>query len=177
MVDSTIVRLVDEQRSQIRWLALQAQKLPTDSIGSRALVCAAVRALQIGLTAYFAELTQTRFDRKLWPVLLASQTSFITMSQRASLTSQMLAEWLEAEADSESALSVAQRLIACANEPAASGYRSGLLSSTSLSDDSNHQLIASSSAMPVELSFDVLMPIVAELEAVIERQRAQNLEC
>ena len=176
MADRAIVRLVDDQRSQIRWLANQAATLNGDAQGTHALVCASARALHVCLTAYFAELTQPRFDRALWPKLLACQASFVAMACLANSPSQMLTEWLDAELSHDASLPIAIKLIAIGNEPAASGYRSGLLSSTSLEADSGN-LIASSAAAPLKLTFDVLMPVVAELEAAIERQRAQNLEC
>lgn len=177
MADSAIVRLVDEQRSQIRWLAAQAPKFVGDAIGAHALVCASARALHVCLTAYFAELTQPRFDRAIWPKLLACQASFVGMAKLTNLPSQMLAEWLDAELSRDAALPVALKFIAQANEPASGGYRSGLLSSTSLSDEASNNLIASSAVTPLSLTFDVLLPVVAELEAAIARQRAQNLEC
>lgn len=176
MADSTLVRLVDEQRAQARWLLQQAEQ--ASEAGSRhTLVCAAARALHICLTAYFAELTQARFDRGLWPKLLACHGSFVAMARLANSPSQWLAEWLDMEARDDHVLSQALQLIAKANEPVATGYRSGLLSSTSLSDAASTNVIASSAGAPLQLNHATLIAVFVELEAAIERQRAHNLEC
>lgn len=176
MADAALVRMVDDQYAQIRQLASLALSV-SDANSRRALFCAAVRALHVCITAYFAELTQPRFDKLLWPKLLACHGSFQSMARLAKVGAQNVNEWLEAELDDQSEYARALAAISAINMPIAASYRSGLLSTTTLNDLASDALIATSARAPLLDTFDELMPMAQGLMSMIERQRGQNLEC
>ncbi|HEY7774845.1 MAG TPA: hypothetical protein VIC26_16800 [Marinagarivorans sp.] len=180
MADATLVRFVDEQRAEARWLIDRFDGL-TDTaslIEKKALKTALVRAIHNALTGYYAELTQKRYAPDRWFAMLGGAGSFRAMARVAPCEAHVIARWLNLEADGGSCLRVALSAVGRIGLPEAPQYRSSLLSDTSLTvaTQASPAMIASSAGEQPP-SVPELVEAWCELEALMVAERNQGLEC
>ena len=179
MTDVALVRFVDDQRGQVRWLLSQLVNFESQSaLSQRVFLTAAVRAMHNALTGYFAECTQKRYQPHTWFSLLGAAGSFTAMREAAPCEAHLVASWLAQEADAASPLSAVLAVLASVGVPESSQYRSPLLADTSLSEltAKPDSLIASSSGGEVFVGPE-LSCSWAELDALMLYERSQALEC
>ncbi len=183
MVDITYSRFVDDQRAQVRCLVAEFNKAE-QPLHQKSLFCAAVRAVELALMGYCAELTQGRFQSERWQHLSTGVGSFARWQQALGCDTSSIAFWLAWEAEPESPLACIWQAVKQVNWPVDSQYRKGLLAATSLTepvvDDS---VIATSAGLLIDNSQrpKVLPSAFFEawqtLEAQMLREREQALEC
>lgn len=180
MHDATLVRFVDGQRAQARWLIgqLECERDNIAKVEGAALSTALVRVIHHSLTGYFAELTQKRYAPDLWFALLGCAGSFRRMRRVATCEDHVVSRWLNLEVEADSCLCVAISAIARIGVPEVPQYRSSLLTDTSLTEAkaSPAVMIASSSSEGPPTLHELALAW-SEIEALILSERNQGLEC
>lgn len=179
MADVALIRFVDDQRAQVRWLLSQLANVESlSALSQRTFLTATVRAMHNALTGYFAECTQKRYQPHAWLSLLGAAGSFAAMRKVAPCEAHLVASWLAQEADATSPLAAVLAVLASVGVPESSQYRSSLLVDTSLSAmaPKAESLIASSSGGEVFVGPE-LSCSWAELDALMLYERSQALEC
>ena len=180
MADVALVRFVDDQRAQVRWLLSQLSESESpNALSQRVLYAATVRAVHHALTGYFAECAQKRYQPNVWFSLLACAGSFAAMRKVVPCEAHVIASWLNQETDSGSSLAGMLATIAALSAPESPQYRSSLLAATSLSERESQAdaVIASSANTAQALTAREIAQAWQALESLILAERSQALEC